>query len=704
LNRRGSLGTAAIAQKLDAGIADRIRRQAQEKDGSFGISEMVDELNRLVSLSDLYSETAFPTAIKRERLKPLIEQIPLGISDEDLQQLNSQLLQITLAPELGPPRGEQIWVGYAGFRIGTPLAITQRQIKTYVEPLILQLVVQFGLGVMIVFVAIIVTSPMIPDTFRSGALHLMLSKPISRSWLFLAKFAGGCIFVSLNLAYVLVGLFLIVGLRFGIWNGGLLACIPLLLFVFVIFYAVSALAGLIWGNAIVSVVTCIVFWAFCFAVGTMHEIMQVRVEQWPLIHRIDELEQDIVAVNEAGVFSVWNEEHSVWQPATEFSVRAQGSTSTTFGPFHDRQRNRLLVKTFMTFNPFENVRTQRNRALTIVPLEEDAPKVMSLNQPSETPLWNTLPGPEIPEQVFRILELDEQLVVISRLGIYRIACEQIMPGSSSNRSLFGLPMRTAFDEVSPRGFRMTDNTTAVVSDNSSILVYTSGTVTLMRFEKERLQIAAECKLDGDGSEAALLASTSRLNVVARDKLPIHILDANLNEIAKVELPKGELPKQLSWIPNGEVLAVLTHTGKLYQLDCSTFLISSLRTPLKEKLTCMKWKDGKQVWLGVAPNSACLVDIKKAAVVRRLTPRPKTSERIYNLLVSPLYRYNPKPSALNQSMQYLLTGSATFDPQLITVKLDTAKVQLDIWQPIISNTVFVVLILAVSCIYLARKEY
>jgi len=57
LNRRGSLGTAAIAQKLDAGIADRIRRQAQEKDGSFGISEMVDELNRLVSLSDLYSET-----------------------------------------------------------------------------------------------------------------------------------------------------------------------------------------------------------------------------------------------------------------------------------------------------------------------------------------------------------------------------------------------------------------------------------------------------------------------------------------------------------------------------------------------------------------------------------------------------------------------------------------------------------------------
>lgn len=704
LDGRGSPGIAAIAQTLDPLVAGKLRRQAQEKDGSLSISEMVDELNRLLTESKLYSETAFPTAIKRERLRPLIEQIPAGLSPEDQQQLNSELLQITLAPELGPPRGEQIWVGYAGFKIGTPLAITHRQIKTYVEPLILQLVVQFGLGVMIVFVAIIVTSPMIPDTFRSGALHLLLSKPISRTWLFLWKFAGGCIFVSLNLAYVLVGLFIIVGLRFGIWNTGLLACVPLLLFVYIIFYSVSALAGLVWGNAIVSVVTCIVFWAFCFAIGTMHDILQVRVEQWPLIHRIEQIGPNVVAVNEAGVFSVWNEEYSVWQPASEFSLRAEGVSSTTFGPFDDPQRHRILVKTFMPFNALENLRQQRNRSLTIIPLESSSTAPQSLDQARETAHWNTLPGPEIPEQVFRILELDGKLLVISRLGLYRMAMEQILPASGSNRSFFGLPARTAFQEVSPRGFRLTDNTTAATVSNHSILVYTSGTVSLMRLEDPGLRLTAETKLDGDGSEAALLAGTDGFCVVARDNLPISIFDGQLNPISQVDLPKGEKPKQLHWIGNSQLLAVLTHSGKLYQLDCSASKISSLPIPVDGRFTCMNWVTSEQLWLGISPNSAVLVDLRSSSVLRRLSPQPKTSERFFNYLVSPVYRYTPKPSALSQSMQYLLTGSTTFDPQLITVKLDTAKVQLDIWQPMISNTIFVLVVLTASCIYLSRKEY
>jgi hypothetical protein len=56
------------------------------------------------------------------------------------------------------------------------------------------------------------------------------------------------------------------------------------------------------------------------------------------------------------------------------------------------------------------------------------------------------------------------------------------------------------------------------------------------------------------------------------------------------------------------------------------------------------------------------------------------------------------------MQYLLTGNKQFNPQLITVKLDNARVELDIWQPIISNSAFVAVILLLSCLYVARKEY
>lgn len=716
LDRKGNSGLAAIAQKLTPSTAEKVRRQSQEKDGTLNVRELTEELNRLLILPDLYTQAAFPTAAKRERLQPLIERLgksePLdkgkqfggSILQEDLQQLNSELLQITLAPELGPPRGEQIWVGYAGFRFGTPLAITQKQIKTYVEPLILQLVVQFGLGVMIVFVAIIVTSPIIPDTFRSGALHLMLSKPISRTWLFLSKFAGGCIFVLLNLTYVLFGLYLIVGLRFGIWNAGLLACIPLLLFVYIIFYSVSALAGLIWGNAIVSVVVSIVFWVFCFAIGTMHDILQVRAQQWPLIHRIAEVHEKIVVVTEAGVVSVWNDEHQVWQPATEFSVRAEGTTSTTFGPFFDGQRNRLLVKTFLAFSPFENIRGQRNRSMTIVPLDETSEPPKDVEQARSTPLWNTLPGPEIPEQVFRVIELDGQLIVISRLGLYRIEFQRIDEANSIGRSLFGLPIGTAFENVTPRGFRLTDNTNAVRATGDAMISYTSGNLSRLQLQTNRFHVISERKLDGEGSEAALLAANETYCIVARDNLPILLLDQEFSPIQEFQLSDGEKPKQLSWIPGRNCLAILSQTGRLFELDCDGRSMKERLVPLEGKLTCLIWKDEKRAWFGVSPNQVSLVNLETGEIDRQLSPKPKTSEWIYSRIVSPLYRYNPKPSALNQSMQYVLTGSKTFDPNLITVKLDSAKVELEVWQPIISNLAFVVVVLGLSCVYLARKEY
>jgi ABC-type transport system involved in multi-copper enzyme maturation permease subunit len=104
---------------------------------------------------------------------------------------------------------------------------------------------------------------------------------------------------------VLIGLYLIAGIRFDIWNEGLLYCIPLLLFVFIIFYSVSALVGLLWGNAIVCVVSCIIFWLFCFAIGAIHDGMQQHVELLPQITRVDKIDGKLMVVNQRGDFSLW---------------------------------------------------------------------------------------------------------------------------------------------------------------------------------------------------------------------------------------------------------------------------------------------------------------------------------------------------------------------------------------------------------------
>ncbi len=342
-------------------------------------AEIATELNRVIDSKTLYAPEAFPTADNRERLKPLIENGVESLDAAELEQLNRELLQIVFSRELVRPRGERVWIGYAGFKLGEPLSISRRQIKQFVEPLLLGFLIKLGLGVVAVFVALIVTSPIVPETFRSGSLHLLLSKPISRVWLYLFKLLGGCVFVLFNITYVLIGLYFIAGLRFDIWNEGLLYCIPLLLFVFIIFYSVSALVGLIWGNAIVCVVACIIFWMFCFAVGAIHDGMQQHVELLPQISRADKIGDKYWAVNQRGDVSVWNEKFAVWQPALENDV---GGQARTFGPLYDPVRNHVVVKAFFQV-PFGNL-ASRSRKLSVIRL---ANKSSDDEQPS-----NASPG------------------------------------------------------------------------------------------------------------------------------------------------------------------------------------------------------------------------------------------------------------------------------------------------------------------------
>ncbi|MDC0311312.1 ABC transporter permease, partial [bacterium] len=60
-----------------------------------------------------------------------------------------------------------------------------------------KLVLSIGL-----LIAIIVTANLIPETFEPGSLNLLLSKPISRWGLYVAKFVGGCAFIAICAAYL----------------------------------------------------------------------------------------------------------------------------------------------------------------------------------------------------------------------------------------------------------------------------------------------------------------------------------------------------------------------------------------------------------------------------------------------------------------------------------------------------------------------
>ena len=155
-------------------------------------------------------------------------------------------------------------------------------------------------GVFGMIAAILVTSTIIPQMFEPGSIKLLLSKPVSRSACSCPSSSARCAFILLNVSLLLGGLWLIAGTRFGIWNQGMLWCIPLFLFMFLIYYAVSAFTGLIWKSPVISVVMTVLFWIACFTLDlTSLVINAAAIEPRKLADGAGR-RRTLIAGNEAG--------------------------------------------------------------------------------------------------------------------------------------------------------------------------------------------------------------------------------------------------------------------------------------------------------------------------------------------------------------------------------------------------------------------
>ncbi len=122
-------------------------------------------------------------------------------------------------------------------------------------------------------VSAVITAFFIPNMLRKGTIDLLLAKPIHRTTLLIYKFIGGLTFMFLNTVFVVAGIWLIVGLRTGLWGSGFLLTIPILTFQFAVFYAVSAVFAVLTRSPIVSILMSCLAWVLLFVVGWGYRIV-----------------------------------------------------------------------------------------------------------------------------------------------------------------------------------------------------------------------------------------------------------------------------------------------------------------------------------------------------------------------------------------------------------------------------------------------
>src|SRR5262249_34962790 len=88
---------------------------------------------------------------------------------------------------------------------------------------------KFGAGIAML-ISTIITAFFIPNMLRKGTIDMLLVKPIHRTTLLLYKFVGGLTFMFLNTVVIVLGIYLVIGLRSGLWVHGFLISIFVLTF------------------------------------------------------------------------------------------------------------------------------------------------------------------------------------------------------------------------------------------------------------------------------------------------------------------------------------------------------------------------------------------------------------------------------------------------------------------------------------------
>jgi ABC-type transport system involved in multi-copper enzyme maturation permease subunit len=132
-----------------------------------------------------------------------------------------------------------------------------------------------GFGAWIgILIGIVITAFFIPNMLRKGTADLLLVKPMRRSTLLICKYVGGLSFIFLNTVLVVVGIWLVLGLRSGIWAPGFLVTIFVMTFFFAILYAVSTLFGVLTRSPIAAILLTCLVWVILYAVGWGYDLLQ----------------------------------------------------------------------------------------------------------------------------------------------------------------------------------------------------------------------------------------------------------------------------------------------------------------------------------------------------------------------------------------------------------------------------------------------
>ncbi|MFN0053445.1 MAG: ABC transporter permease subunit [Planctomycetales bacterium] len=674
---------------LKAKLKEREEQGTPDVSGDLAES-LVSELNRLLDDRTLYDAQAWKGVALNEEGTALQERAAAGLTGEELPRFNRLLLEGAFPKEIARGGGSELFVTYLGISLGDSWPMTRKEALPMVKS-ILAGIMDFFVGTLGVLAAVLVTASIIPQTFEAGAIDLLLSKPVSRSLLFLTKFLGGCAFILVSASYFIVGLWLIAGLRFDLWSGRVLLCIPLFLFLFAVYYSVSSLAGVLWRNAIVSVVVTIVFWAACFLVGATKAFVEAIWINPEMLVKLVPAGDSLLGVTETGEVREWRNDNSweqVFHP-DQPPMRAGPVVvpQPLIGPAYDHRADRIVAVPSPPRGGFPMFGTPTT-TLAVGKRSDGWTRKKSLAMPAGTTAL--LVGPQ------------EDILVIGGDGVSRLVSgdrTEANPDAPQERFVASGPEpRLPIDQPFAA---------AIHPDDGRIAVWNHGLVTLLAPDaKGQYQRQQEGTIAAatEATSAVLAYGGSTLLVALADGRTLIVDPSDLSVRKEVQPSGGNPPRFAFASPGGRWFAVLFHNRQLWLYDEQSQAPVTVRVSGQGNVTAAAF-DG--------PGTLLVTDRGQRVTRYRLDPFQQESvrtptqsglQRAFYYGLVPLHTVFPRPGELKSVSSYLLTEQETVATGPNADDLTQNRVKIDIAGPIWNSLAFLTVMLTLTCLYVWRTDF
>ncbi|MGI9519354.1 MAG: ABC transporter permease subunit, partial [Pirellulaceae bacterium] len=666
-----------------------------------------------------------------EEARTLIDKGVDSLTDLENKRLNRLLLSTALRRDIAMPGATQLDFYYftwhwSAFTVNISHAEFASGITSQLPGFFDKFVVSIG-----IFIAILVTSSFIPEMLEAGSLNLLLSKPVHRWGLLLAKFAGGCVFIFLCAALFFTGVYFWMGIQLGIWERAILLSIPVYVLVFAMYYSVSVLAGILFRSPILCITFAILFWAACFVTGYVYGLFDYRFYN-NAPYQLAVHDEDVAMVDLLQSHLVWDRSRREWRNPVQrrdaspeeqsFAVAAWFDRLDTLpdlpGPVFDRDANKLLLVN----GGISDVVTNATLKLSAANAGENWSVSDRGRLPAGTAalLWSPRFGQLVVDKagiVFRWEGTDEEIPADEN---EEATGETSDDGENNGKqksngltdAISGLLTRASDDlpyerisEVNNLELR-SPSAISLNPDNDHIAMYSNGQLIILAPDDEGQYVQrAEAAIgEHENSRMAVWVKYrgDKLFVVLGNGRFYHVQPDDLSVVHTETIDNRAAVRDLSASPDGRYAAINLRDGRLHVYDAESQDQWNAAALAQGDILAAAFDDQGRLWIGDRFRGTQRYDMDSGSQLDSRQSDGGWMTSAFRYGIRPLYRIFPKPGEFYKVISHLSSATDAGDnPDIDLTRLPHRD---DPWSPLRSGLFFMVLMLAISCFIFQRQDF